>query len=281
MGNYYSGMMNATGGSELRHHGILGQKWGVRRFQNKDGTWTEAGKKKRRLSGEDRRVKDYFDRKGDSESFDRYESMDKSGKKNIRKAVEDLEGPHGIKGYYENAYLKSIVPPFKNIGKNLRNERFTRGENKMREAFENKKDNQMSTDEFNKRVDKVTNECWGYVDKYIKSTGRTNLKKDPSSILETKRGKKISNAINSIESASNEKHGVRDTITKLNNESRNPLNHLVKTKKYQNAIDNSINAQNRSYVDFIEESMKYIKKLPKEDQQLGYFALASKMGYFM
>lgn len=31
---------------ELRHHGILGQKWGVRRFQNKDGSLTEAGKKR-------------------------------------------------------------------------------------------------------------------------------------------------------------------------------------------------------------------------------------------
>lgn len=29
----------------LVHHGILGQKWGVRRFQNKDGSLTEAGKK--------------------------------------------------------------------------------------------------------------------------------------------------------------------------------------------------------------------------------------------
>ena len=30
----------------LQHHGILGQKWGIRRFQNPDGTLTEAGKKR-------------------------------------------------------------------------------------------------------------------------------------------------------------------------------------------------------------------------------------------
>lgn len=30
----------------LEHHGILGQKWGVRRYQNKDGTLTAAGKKR-------------------------------------------------------------------------------------------------------------------------------------------------------------------------------------------------------------------------------------------
>lgn len=31
---------------ELYHHGIKGQRWGVRRFQNEDGSLTEAGKKR-------------------------------------------------------------------------------------------------------------------------------------------------------------------------------------------------------------------------------------------
>ena len=30
---------------ELYHHGIKGQRWGIRRFQNKDGTLTTAGRK--------------------------------------------------------------------------------------------------------------------------------------------------------------------------------------------------------------------------------------------
>ena len=30
--------------NNLQHHGIPGQRWGVRRFQNKDGSLTKAGK---------------------------------------------------------------------------------------------------------------------------------------------------------------------------------------------------------------------------------------------
>ena len=35
--------MNYVYKSELYHHGIKGQKWGVRRFQNKDGSLTAEG----------------------------------------------------------------------------------------------------------------------------------------------------------------------------------------------------------------------------------------------
>lgn len=42
-------MVNERYHSELCHHGVKGQKWGVRRYQYKDGTLTPAGRKRQQL----------------------------------------------------------------------------------------------------------------------------------------------------------------------------------------------------------------------------------------
>jgi len=66
----------------LIHYGTLGQKWGVRKYQNEDGTWTEEGLRRRR--------------KEQSELY-------KSVKEDIRKTWLDKNQKQGINSY------KSIV----------------------------------------------------------------------------------------------------------------------------------------------------------------------------
>ena len=77
--------------NELHHHGVKGQKWGVRRYQNTDGTLTPAGEKRYRGTlGEIRRAKD--------ETKLRNEVMTKQDKKDRKKLA--VAGALGAIGTY-------------------------------------------------------------------------------------------------------------------------------------------------------------------------------------
>ena len=76
-----------TSNGELYHYGIKGQKWGVRRYQNKDGTLTDAGKK--RLAKDLK--KEYNKNFSSAQPFRTSEAYDKTLGKAVDKYITDAD----------------------------------------------------------------------------------------------------------------------------------------------------------------------------------------------
>lgn len=80
----------------IAHHGIMGQKWGIRRYQNKDGTLTPEGLKRYQ--------------RFDSKSFkkEKSEQYEKEGRSKLMSKVNASTAKNMAKGYDKimHAYLK-------------------------------------------------------------------------------------------------------------------------------------------------------------------------------
>ena len=91
MGYYY-----ICNGDVLYHHGIKGQKWGVRRFQNKDGSLTAAGEK---------RYKDYGDGRIEIEKGAELQRLVGDGHKKDLKGISYAS----FTKYDNNSYIKTLT----------------------------------------------------------------------------------------------------------------------------------------------------------------------------
>lgn len=90
----------------LKHHGVIGMKWGVRRYQNKDGTLTNAGKKryakelaevkeKERILKNKQKTQEKFDslarrRKAAEEALGKNEKIKKSPEQKSKESIKSL-----------------------------------------------------------------------------------------------------------------------------------------------------------------------------------------------
>ena len=107
MSDYYlTSSASFISDDELYHYGIKGQKWGIRRYQNKDGSLTPAGKKRRSSSDEVRNMStdELRQKVRRLNNEQRYIDLTRSSSSSISKTADGIERASRIGGDANRIY---------------------------------------------------------------------------------------------------------------------------------------------------------------------------------
>ena len=118
----------------LIHSGIRGQKWGVRRFQNKDGTWTAEGKKRRAVK---EGYSDKPNKKSKNETKKEKIEISKMSDDELRSRINRMQLEEQYKQYLAKANPKKKSKVKEVMSKLVENAAMTVG-NKAVESIANK-----------------------------------------------------------------------------------------------------------------------------------------------
>lgn len=107
----------------LAHHGIKGMKWGVRRYQNKDGSLTAEGKRHLKTYGSYANESDAKKRKaikdsdpsGVKEGKKIAKMVDKDSKKYLRKAISNVANVHNAAADRTDARIEALNKKYDNV----------------------------------------------------------------------------------------------------------------------------------------------------------------------
>lgn len=114
--------------NELCHYGIKGQKWGVRRFQNEDGTRTSLGRERRRGNRLERAARK---KKSDYKAYrKRIKRIDKMTDEEIANRIKRLESEAKLKDLERQKMIpggKAVAEILSSSGKNAATKIVTAG----------------------------------------------------------------------------------------------------------------------------------------------------------
>ena len=197
----YEGIIYQSSNGELKHWGIKGQRWGVRRYQNPDGSLTALGKKRRGI--EDDPAKEKYEAKKEKLEAKRAKVIEKQ----VEKARKD-----------ELKNIKNDISARKESLKNKDNYDLSRSDEKLREKLLNSSDaaeifknrHLLTTAELKDRINRIETER-----QLQDKTGakKTDLATKLDKIANT--GKKV----NEVYKMAKESPILKDTLKKLGIES--------------------------------------------------------------